>query len=247
MIRQPPACPHLAAPADHRRGHGDLVAEHQRLARHHRAGRCRAGDQGTGPSPAGPDQVSGPYRDHPGWHTAAVTGGHGASADGQSRVELHARLLTGTGFRHQSSYQEPHRIQPVTARDTPNDFKTRTTLSAAPTDARRNIPGQGEARAPKPLSRWRWPQRRMMRCVSTVRSCRRQLASTSLRTHQLAQFLYRRGRDQLLRRSSARTWRAGPSQLGCRVGLAADMLPVSSLGLPPYRARNGHALTSGSI
>lgn len=52
-------------------------------------------------------------------------------------------------------------------------------------------------------------------------------------------------RHPLLRRSSARTWRARPSQLGCRVGLAGSNREVPRL--PSYRARNGPALTSGSI
>jgi bifunctional DNase/RNase len=52
-------------------------------------------------------------------------------------------------------------------------------------------------------------------------------------------------RDLLLRRSSARTRRAGPSQLGCHVGFAGSDREFP--GLPPDRARNGHALTSESI
>jgi len=46
--------------------------------------------------------------------------------------------------------------------------------------------------------------------------------------------------DRLLRRSSACTWRAGPSQLGWHVGVAGSDREFP--GLPPDRARSGHAL-----
>jgi len=54
-----------------------------------------------------------------------------------------------------------------------------------------------------------------------------------------------RWRERLLRRSLACAWRVTPSQLGCRVGLAGSDRDFPRL--LPDQARNGHALTSGSI
>ena len=51
--------------------------------------------------------------------------------------------------------------------------------------------------------------------------------------------------ELLLRRSLACAWRAGPSQLGRRAGLAGSDREFPRFA-PPDRARNRHALTSGS-
>ncbi len=116
VIRQPPAGLHLAAPADHRRRHRHLMAEHQVLARPHRLPGSRPSHQGRRSALAGKTQVTRPERDDPRRRADIVTLRRD-SASRQNRIELHARLL-GELTRHQSSYQEPPRKSAVYGRQT---------------------------------------------------------------------------------------------------------------------------------